>query len=221
MEELFQLIVALFIVSFPILNLFARRRQARRAQKQREKVAREAEATGAQGSAGRGASPPRPDRERGYDREPERRDPDREGRAGRRRRRAAGVTDVSTSEPRRKGRLARWAEQLEARARQTAGEREEWPSARQGETEGGGAPGRGGAASRGRPAGQPADVTRQYEIGRGPGERGTTREMAGAEARERIAGLPQLQQAVVWAEILGRPKALRRSPDPWDDDAGP
>jgi hypothetical protein len=35
-------------------------------------------------------------------------------------------------------------------------------------------------------------------------------------AQQRIDALPRIQQAVVWSELLGKPKALRRSPDPWE-----
>jgi hypothetical protein len=203
MEELFQLIVALFIVSFPILNLFARRRQARRVRKRREREAAQAAAgSDAPASGRRGADagergPARPDRPRG--------------------RRAAGRTDVAAGE--RKGRFARWAERLEERARRATGEEP--------------APADAGEAAR-LPAGggQPVasvregrlstrdDLIRRTEIGRdapGPVSAGGAPE-TGRAAMERIGELPPLQQAVIWAEVLGRPKALRRTTDPWDDD---
>jgi hypothetical protein len=191
MEELFQLIVALFIVSFPILNLFARRRQARRVRKRREKEAA-AEAAG-------GEAPARPDR-------------------GRSRRRAAGRTDVATREGEPRGRFARWAQRLEERTRSAAGEHgqsgepggEAAVGGRQRPPESsheGRMPHRDDSSRRSENDG---DTPTLVAAGRAP--------QTGRAAMERIGELPPLQQAVVWAEVLGRPKALRRTSDPWDDD---
>ena len=192
MEELFQLILALFVLSFPILSILSRRRQAGRTRR----------------------------RESGTP---------REGRWSRRRRRgaegAAGSEDVAAGagagagagEPPGAG-----AEGPQSARRREGPERGE--RTQRGEPVAGGrrGPADGAATASNRPR-QAADVTRTSEIRRG----GPTVASAGqprqpeSAALEYIAMRSRLQQAVIWAEVLGRPKALRRTPEPWDDEGSP
>ncbi len=198
MEELFQLILALFVLSFPILSILSRRRQAGRTRR----------------------------RESGTP---------RQGRWFRRRRRgaegAAGSENVAagagagTGEGEPPGAGAEGPQSARRREGPKRGERTQ-----RGAPVGGGGrgPTDGAATAANRPR-QAADVPRTSEIGRTSETRrgGPTAASAGqprqpeSAALEYIATRSRLQQAVIWAEVLGRPKALRRTPEPWDDEGSP
>ncbi|MFP4566567.1 MAG: hypothetical protein ACLFNX_08710 [Spirochaetaceae bacterium] len=148
MEELFQLILVLFILSFPFLSILSRRRQA-----------------------------------------------------GRTRRAEAGDPETGRGWRRRQGREAADAG---ANAGAGAGAGAGEPAAR--------------AATADKGSRQAADLTMASEIGRrGPGAVSAGRpRRPQAAALERIAARSRLQQAVIWAEVLGRPRALRGAADPRD-----
>jgi hypothetical protein len=202
MEELFQLIIALFIISFPLLSALTRRRQARRARKRREKAAAEAQpasrqATGMEpvrGRAGDEGEGGRPESEEA---------PRRARNLWRRQRREARDTEGWGSHYRRFGRGRETARGEGEPVRQ-----DERRAAPAGGTVGGG-PERRGVA----PAQTGPDGTTRAAADSRPRVSGTRR----AGGLDRIERLPRLQQAVVWAEILGRPKALRRGPEPRDE----
>ncbi len=171
MEELFQLILALFVLSFPLLSILSRRRQAGRTRRARSRV---------------------PGAARGWRRRLGGEAADAGEDIG-----AAADTGEFTGSG---------AEEAPRARRREGAERSERMQ-------------RGGRAG-GQSARHAADVTTTSEIGRG----GPTVVPAGRPrqpqdaALERIARRSHLQQAVIWAEVLGRPKALRRTSDPWDDE---
>ena len=192
MEELFQLILALFVLSFPLLSILSRRRQAGRTRRRES------------GTPSESSTP-------------------REGRWSRRRRRgaegAAGGENVAAGA----GSGAGAGEPPGAGAeRPQSARRREGP--KRGEPVAGGrrGPADGATTASNRPR-RAANVTRNSEIRRG----GPTVASAGqprqpeSAALEYIAARSRLQQAVIWAEVLGRPKALRRTPEPWDDEGSP
>lgn len=170
MEELFQLILALFVLSFPLLSILSRRRQAGRTRRAESRSPR----------AGRW-------RRRGR----------RGGEA------ADGGEDVAAG--------AEGGELTGSGADEPQGTRRGEGTERGGRMQRGGPAGRegrsraeGASAASSRPR-QTADATMSSEIRRG----GPTVVSAGRS---------RLQQAVIWAEVLGKPKALRRTSDPWDDE---
>lgn len=205
MEELFQLIFALFIISFPLLSALSRRRRARRVRKQREQAAGAGEAPGAsqqsgrrrrggRGSAARTARRAGPDRERG---------------------RVAADRPPADGGPR--SRFDQWVTQFQrmatgASAPEASGSREAEPGGQQ-------APAAERAAES-RVRREPRQPDRSATMQQGSGDRAADGQRIGSpqarEAADRIAQLPQLQQAVVWSEILGRPRALRDEPQSWD-----
>ena len=161
MEELFQLIVGLFIVLLPIFTLLGRRRRTawERAQQSDAEAGaatpvghggwtEPAQGGAGQGVAGRGAQ----------SRRAERWDASRQG---------AEPWDAKVAEE------GRWDSSVPP----TSG------------------------------IGSSATGARRKRQGSGIGE----------QALARIEGLPRMQKAFVWSEVFGRPKALRRTPDPWDE----
>ena len=199
MEELIQLIVALFLVSFPLLSAFSRRRRARKA---RRKAAGEEQGGGKQRKAAG------------------------EEQGGGKQRKAAGRTSPGRASPGRAspGRTAtpggrrgfgrRRREAAEGAPSDKAAGLRDRPAAAQ--------TGAGPAETPAASAGRAEDTTRVYEIGK------PTKSVVHTSQRRRISGaalarietLPRVQQAVVWSELLGRPKALRRGLVPWDEESG-
>ncbi len=158
MEEIFQLVLGLFVVALPILSLIGRRR--RTAWERRDAAERAARLSGDDGEL-----QPQPERRSRRSPQPQ-----------------------PTAEPR-----------LDPQAR---------PSMRSPADARSGSPERGRAPERDRAvAGSTPVQPRRGERGSGIGE----------EALARIEGLPRMQKAFIWSQVFGRPKALRRTPDPWDE----
>ncbi|NBF41298.1 MAG: hypothetical protein GVY14_12875 [Spirochaetes bacterium] len=163
MEELFQLILALLVLSFPLLSILSRRRQAGRTRRG-------------------GARAPRVTR------------------GWRRRRRGEAAEEGENG-----GARADTGELMGSGAEEATRARRREGAERSGRTQRGGQAGGEGLGRAG--AGRLEDTAGA----------GRPRQPQAA-ALERIARRSRLQQAVIWAEVLGRPRALRRSSDPWDDE---
>jgi hypothetical protein len=169
MEELFQLILALLVLSFPLLSILSRRRQAGRTRRTESRVSRAA---------------------RGW-----------------RRRRGGEAAEEGENggAPADAGELTGFGAEEAPRARRREG------AERGGRTQPGGRAQRGGQVG-GEGLGRAGSGRPEDTAGAG---RPRQPQAAGLE---RIARRSRLQQAVIWAEVLGRPKALRRTSDPWDDE---
>ncbi|MFO7780586.1 MAG: hypothetical protein R6W94_03085 [Spirochaetia bacterium] len=164
MEELFQLILALFVLSFPLFSILSRRRQAGRTRRAESRAPR----------AGRGWR--------------------------RRRRGEAADAGEDVGAAAEAGELTGSGADGAPHARRREGTGRGERTERSGRA-GGEAPGR-------------ADSGRPEVVATGVGRPRRPQDAA----LERIARRSRLQQAVIWAEVLGRPKALRRTSDPWDDE---
>jgi hypothetical protein len=218
MEELFQLIVALFVLSFPLLSALSRRRRSRRGRRNRtpEAPPREAgteagEPKRAAGDSARGSGGAEGRRDRREERREQRREARRRAAEDREVERQAEREAWSTAEAR-----DRWGPPGGIPEERGASAAERGRDVLAAET-----PGGPGGAGRRQPAGAEVDATRLYEIGRDT----RTVVSAGREkgmnraALQRIELLPRLQQAVVWSELLRAPKGLRRRIVPWDEES--